>query len=193
MKNVTVEFSTTTNINSLIKDELAYVNGIEGTITHVTNELPPVDPPVAPGDYPCSSFSPNKGSLISGNHEVLHVKDGNWLAVQSQFELLKLYNYLDAVVEWKLPGSKANSFILTMNCKYSGLRGQNLYIYNHLTDKYDTIANAYKSIGLAGLEFSVTVNPANHINKDGIVKCKIYTYSRSAFTAYFDYFKLSVQ
>jgi len=191
MKSVTVEFPVTTNINSLIVGNAGCVNGLEGTITHVINETPPDDPPVAPGDYFCSAFEVLKGNLISGSYENLHVKDRTFLTVGS--EKMDGYYIVECTADFPLDGKVLPNLSLYYAGKTSRLAvDQKIYLWDFANSNWKQID--FRKVGYSIIDIFISniANPSNYIS-NGLVRYRLYSYCGASFVASFDYLMLAVQ
>ena len=186
MNSVTVTLDG--NLNPFKIGDKVMVNSASGVVSEVI--LPPL-PPIPPGDYFCDSAIASRGTIISGSHESLHVKDGNFLTIQSV--LAYGYQYIDLIANFTLPLGTVTGMTLSASEKYSDYMLQYCFLFNYITSKWDQIEARNFFPNMLQTFDLVIPNPSQHISSTGQVQVRFLGFINKPFIGYFDYLKLSVK
>lgn len=190
MKSVTVEFTSDKNIDSFVVGNPACVNGIDGTITNVINEVPPIIP-VALGDYFPLIIEMSKGAITSGTINNLKTKDKNYLIISS--ETANYGNIIEASFTFQMNGKVLPNLTIATSERTSRLSViQAIRLFNYNINSWNQIES--RSIGYSVVDINTVVNnPNQYISSVGEIKLKLTLTSGANFNLSLDCLKLVVK
>jgi subtilisin family serine protease len=157
--------------------------------------LPPPPPPVViEQTYKPSTTTITTGTIDSGNVESLYYNDNSDLVVKSA--KVKTSQTIDwySTIKTGLAPATVTSLTITYDSSYSQSKTQTLYLYNFVSNKWDSIKT--QTVGTTDTTITyITNTPASYISAQGDIQLRTYATQRTttSFTCNADYTQISIK